>query len=137
MALCRSWPGYGGIGSFRRVAIIFRHAGFVMIPRLRAPHEDVGLWPKPAWIVQRADSKANQIRAGRNLHVERRAAIAAENADVSLPLSAFVAYRLGVPWRMRNPALGTRAAGTCAAPLCLWQSRQWQRSLKTGSPTVS
>src|ERR1700729_1582238 len=81
MASCRLWPGYDGIGSSRRVAVIFRHAGFDMIPRLRAPHEDVGLRPEPAWIVQRADSKTNQIRAGRNLHIERRAAIAAEDPD--------------------------------------------------------
>lgn len=52
-----------------------------MIPGLRAPHEDVGLRPEPARIVQGADSKTNQIRAGRNLHIERRAAIAAEDAD--------------------------------------------------------
>jgi hypothetical protein len=45
MASCRSRPGYDG--SSRRVAVIFRHAGFVMIPGLRAPHEDVGLRPEP------------------------------------------------------------------------------------------
>jgi hypothetical protein len=34
-------------------------------------------------------------------------------------------------------ALGRRAAGTWAAPLCFWQSRQWQRRVKTGSPAAS
>ena len=38
-------------------------------------------------IVQGADFKTDQIRARRNLHIERRAAIAAEH----------VTYRLGVP----------------------------------------
>ena len=52
-----------------------------MIPGLRAPHEDVGLRPEPARIVQGADAKTDQVRAGRNLHIERRAAIAAEDAD--------------------------------------------------------
>ena len=127
----------GRIGLSRRVSVVLRHIGLFVVPRLCASHENVGIGPEPAGIVQGADAKPDDVGASRDLHVERCATVAAETRTMSLPLSAFVTYRLGVPWRMRNPALGTRAAGTCAAPLWRWQSRQWQRRVKTGSPAVS
>src|SRR5690348_16741241 len=60
---------------------MLRHVGLVMVPGLRALHENVGIRLEPARIVEGADAKADEVGASPNLNVERRAAITAENAD--------------------------------------------------------
>src|SRR4051794_4658704 len=51
-----------------------------MVPRLGALGEDVGLRPEPARVVESRDADPDDIRPGRDLDIERRAAIAAEHA---------------------------------------------------------
>jgi hypothetical protein len=53
----------------------------VVVPGWRALHENAGIRLEPARVVQSADAKSDKVRAGPNLHLERRAAITAENAD--------------------------------------------------------
>src|SRR5205085_8799739 len=43
--------------------------------------EDVGVGAEAARVVERADPEADDVRPGRDLDIERRAAIAAEHAD--------------------------------------------------------
>ena len=56
-----------------------------MVPRLRTLDEYVGFRPKPARIIERADSDADDVGPSRNLHVERSATFAAENACNVVP----------------------------------------------------
>src|SRR5580704_8541744 len=63
-----------------RVGGIFRQGRVHVIPGLGALDEDVGLGAKPARVVERADADADNVRPGRYLDIERRAAIAAEHA---------------------------------------------------------
>ena len=60
---------------------MLRDAGLVVVPGLCAFHEDVGIGFEPAWVVQGADAKSDEVGAGPDLHVQRRAAVTAENAD--------------------------------------------------------
>jgi hypothetical protein len=64
-----------------RVSVVLRHVGLVVVPGLRALHENVGIGLEPTRVVQSADAKSDKIRASSNLHVERRAAITAEHTD--------------------------------------------------------
>jgi len=64
-----------------RVSVVLRHVGLVVVPGLRALHENVGIGPEPAGIVQGADAKPDDVGASRDLHVERCATVAAETPD--------------------------------------------------------
>src|SRR5580704_6560412 len=68
------------VGTPGRIGGIFRQGWVHVIPGLGAPDEDVGLGAKPARVVERADADADNVRPGRYLDIERRAAIAAEHA---------------------------------------------------------
>ena len=77
----------------RRVSVVLRHVGLVVVPGLRALHENVGIRLEPTRVVQSADAKSDKVRASPNLHVQRRAAITAENADdviIILPVVSLV-----------------------------------------------
>jgi hypothetical protein len=59
---------------------VLRHVGPDVVPGLCAFHEDVCIGFEPAWVVQRANAKSDEVGASPCLHVQRRAAVAAENA---------------------------------------------------------
>src|SRR5262249_60341369 len=63
-----------------RVGVVFGNRRVHVVPGLGALDEDVGLRPEPAGIVERADPQPDEIGPGRDLHIKRRAAIAAEGA---------------------------------------------------------
>jgi hypothetical protein len=63
----------------RRIGRIFWHSRVHVVPGLGAFDEDIGVRPEPARIVEAGDADADQIRPGRDLDVERRAAIAAKH----------------------------------------------------------
>jgi hypothetical protein len=60
---------------------MLRHVRLVIVPGLGTLHEDVGIGLEPARIVQGADAKSDKVGASSHLHIERRAAVAAEDAD--------------------------------------------------------
>src|SRR5688572_12791290 len=64
----------------RRIGHERRHGGIHVVPRLGALDEDVGVGPEPARIVEGADADTDDVWPGGDLYVERRAAVAAEDA---------------------------------------------------------
>src|SRR5580704_7845772 len=62
-----------------RIGIEFRHIRVHVVPRLSAFDEDVGVGPEPARVVEARDADADQVGPGRDLNIERRAAIAAKH----------------------------------------------------------
>ena len=87
--------------------------------------------PEAAGVVQSRRRSATRW-ASYDANVQRRAAITAEDAGDVVAADGFRDIRFGVPWRMRKPALGTRAAGTFAAPLWRWQSRAMTAQAEDG-----
>src|SRR5207302_4522776 len=69
------------IGLAGRVGGVFRQCRVHVVPGLGALDEDIGLRAEDARVVERADPEADDVRPGRDLDIERRAAIAAEHAD--------------------------------------------------------
>src|SRR5204863_6632182 len=69
------------IGLTGRVGGVFRQGRVHVVPGLGALDEDVGLRAEAAGVVERADPEADDVRPGRDLDIERRAAIAAKGAD--------------------------------------------------------
>ena len=59
----------GRVGLSGRVSVVLRHVGLVVVPGLRAPHEDIGIGSEPARVVQGADAQSNEVGASPNLHV--------------------------------------------------------------------
>jgi len=72
---------HGRVGSIRWVSVVLRHAWVVVVPGLGTFHENVGIGFKPARIVQRADAKTDKVGASPDLHIQRRATVAAEDTD--------------------------------------------------------
>ena len=60
---------------------MLRHVRLVVVPGLGTLHEDVSIGFEPARIVQRADAKSDKVGASSDLHIERRTAVATEDAD--------------------------------------------------------
>lgn len=60
---------------------MLRDVWLVVVPGLCALHENVGFGFEPSRVVQGADAKSDEVWASPDLHVQRRAAVAAENAD--------------------------------------------------------
>src|SRR5436190_4271542 len=69
------------IGLTGRVGGVFRQRRVHVVPGLGAFDEDVGVGAEAAGVVERADPEADDVRPGRDLDIERRAAIAAKGAD--------------------------------------------------------
>ena len=65
----------------RRISVVLRDVGLVVVPGLSALHENVGIGLEPARVVQSADAKSDEVRASPYLHVQRRATVATEDAD--------------------------------------------------------
>src|ERR1700722_18163538 len=65
----------------RWISVVLRNAWLVVVPGLGTFHENVGIGFEPGRIVQRADAQPDKVGAGPHLHIERRATIAAEDAD--------------------------------------------------------
>ena len=64
-------------------------------------HENVGIGLEPARVVQGADAKSDEVWASLDLHVQRRAAVAAENAN---DVVAAVGFRDIALWRALEDA---------------------------------
>lgn len=69
------------IGLSRRIGGVLRHVWLVVVPGLCASHEYVGVRLEPARVVERAHAQSDEIGASPDLHIKRRATVAAENAD--------------------------------------------------------
>src|SRR3954470_20738871 len=69
------------VGSSGRIGVVFRQVRVQVLPGLRALDEDVGLGAELARVVQGADAQPDNVRPVCDLHIKRRAAIAAERAD--------------------------------------------------------
>jgi hypothetical protein len=97
------------VGLSRRVSVVPRHVGQVVVPRLCAFHENVGIRLEPARVVQSADAESDEVRASPDLHVQRRAAITAEKAD---DVVAAVGFRDIALWcALEDAEPRTREAG--------------------------
>ena len=59
---------------------MLRRLGLLVLPGLCALHENVGIRLEPARVVQSGDMKCDEVGASSNRHVQRRAAITAEDA---------------------------------------------------------
>jgi hypothetical protein len=60
---------------------VLRDVGLVVVPGLRALHENVGIGLEPARVVQGADAKSDEVWASPDLHVQQRATVTTEGAD--------------------------------------------------------
>src|ERR1044071_2838424 len=80
---CSFWilRAAGGVGLAGWVGVVFRQCRIHVVPGLGAFDEDVGVRAEDAGVIERADPEPDDVGPGRDLHPERRAAIAAEGAD--------------------------------------------------------
>ena len=95
----------------RRVSVVLRDVGLVVVPGLCAFHEDVGIGLEPARVVQGADAKSDEVWAGPDLHVQRRAAVTAENADNVVTTVRFRNIALWYALEDAEPGAGDAGGG--------------------------
>ena len=96
------------------------HVRLIVVPGLGALHEDVGIRFEPTRVVQCANAKSDEVGSSRDLHIQRRAAVAAEYAN---DVVAAVGLRDVAFWRALEEAeaLAGKAGGrhVCSATLAL------------------
>lgn len=60
---------------------MLRYLRLVVVPGLGALHENISIGFEPRRIIQGANAKPDKLGASPDLHIQRRAAVAAEDAD--------------------------------------------------------
>jgi hypothetical protein len=90
---------------------VLRHLGLVVVPGLCALHENVGIRLEPARVVQSGDAKSDEVGAGPNLHLQRRAAITAEDAGDVVAAVGFRDIPLWCPLEDAKPRARDASGG--------------------------